>query len=135
MSWDVDKERYQERKFGFQEVADYIVRYSKTTNDFADVSVQRLDSKTSTNESFSGSQKFNINIISEDKMSGNLRKKYELQIKSRMCPKLENFSSRPNIEIVGVFIDSAIMKLLAANFELDEDSKDYSKNVQSIIEK
>lgn len=136
MSWEKDKERYQERKVGFQEVVDHIARYSKTSYDYLEGNVQRQDSKTSTSESSSGSQKFNINIIpQDDRMSANLKKKYEIQIKSRICPKLDNFSSRPNIEIVGVFIESVIMKNLAANFELDEDSKDYSKNVQSIIEK
>lgn len=134
-SWEKDKERYQERKVGFKEVIDHIIRFSKSCNDHVEGSIHRQESKTSNSESSSGSQKFNIHIIPEDKIPASSRRKYEIQIRSRISSILENFSSRPNIEIVGTFIDALTLKNLAVNFKYDEDSKDFSRNVQSIIER
>ena len=76
-----------------------------------------------------------MHIIPEDKMAASSRRKYEGLIRTRISSVLDNFSSRSNIEIVGTFVDSLTLKNLAVNFKYDENSKDCSRNVQSVIEK
>lgn len=80
-------------------------------------------------------QTFNIQIIVEDKMAANPRRRYETQIKSKMASFLANFSSRPSIEVLGLFLDFKIIKTIAANLDFSDDAADFNVNTQVIVDK
>jgi len=56
-----------------------------------------------------------------------------MQIRNKMFSFLSNFSSRPAIEILGLFIDYEVLKIIATN--VDEHANVFSVNSQAIIDK
>lgn len=134
-SWEKEKERHMEKKVNFSEVTEYVMKFSKMSGDPETSSVvfQRQDSKMSSSIS-SSNPTVNIHIVIEDKMSATARRRHEAQIRTKIYPSLDKYSSHYTVEIVAAFLEASILKNLAL-LDLEEDLKDYSKNFPSVIEK
>ncbi|KAI4482571.1 hypothetical protein M0804_008424 [Polistes exclamans] len=130
-----EKDRFQERKIGIQEIADFLQRQTENPLPI----LNRSESKASATDVTTSNNPTNANInfiISErDKLSGSAKRSFKNTILAQMSFYLQRISHKVPIEIFAVFLDMTVIRTITSFLEIDEEEQDFQKSIQIVIDK
>ncbi|XP_015183399.1 PREDICTED: eukaryotic translation initiation factor 2-alpha kinase 4 isoform X2 [Polistes dominula] len=131
-----ERDRFQERKIGIQEIADFLQRQTDNPLPILNRSESKSNA-TDVNTSSNNPTNANINfIISErDKLTGNGKRIYKNTILAQMSFYLQRISHKVPIEIFAVFLDMTVIRTITSFLEIDEEEQDFQKSILIVIDK
>nr|CAD7463560.1 unnamed protein product [Timema tahoe] len=138
-SWKRERDRFQEKKVNISELVEFIQRLVKCTmvGEGSDVAplFSRCESKgSSETSSNSVIPAVTFSFVTDEKMNVTQRRRAENQIMPHLGPTLQRLSTKVQVEVLVVNVETAIIKTLASHLELNQDTTVFQKSVGTIIE-